>query len=186
MGLTLITPPLQSAVSLDMAKTHLRVDHNEEDAIIAAYVEAATQSLDGIDGALGRCLINQTWKLTLDSFPEFIEIPLPPCQSITSVTYVDVAGAVQTLAPINYQAVGLGGVSAASIHPAYGKSWPSARSQPEAISVTFVAGYGPSYADIPEPIIARLLARVGALYAYREGLPTSDDDFLINYRTWAF
>lgn len=186
MGLTLITPPLQSAISLDLAKAHCRIDHNEEDALLAAYIEAATNSLDGIDGALGRCLINQTWKLTLDSFPDFIEIPLPPCQSITSLTYVDVNGAVQTLAPLNYQAVGLGGVSAATIYPAYGKSWPSARNQPEAVSVTFVAGYGASPSSIPEPIIARLLARIGALYAHREGLPTSDDGFLVNHRTWAF
>lgn len=57
-----VTPPTTGIVSLDDAKVHLRVDHDHEDALIQAYLDAATSWVDGFDGVLGRCVMEQTWR----------------------------------------------------------------------------------------------------------------------------
>jgi uncharacterized phiE125 gp8 family phage protein len=187
MNLTRITPPAVVAVSLAEAKLHCRVDHADEDTLIASYIQAALQSLDGAEGALGRCLTNQTWKLTLEGFPDCLELPLPPCQSITSIEYVNTSGSTQTLSQSAYKVSGLGCVGGASILPAYGTSWPSTRRQPDAVSVTFVAGYGANSSNVPEPIRAAILTRVCGLYEGRSSLSDlSDTSDLINYKVWAF
>lgn len=57
-----ITPPTAEIVSLDDAKAHLRVDHDHEDMLIQTYLDAATAWVDGFDGVLGRCVLEQTWR----------------------------------------------------------------------------------------------------------------------------
>ena len=59
-----VTPPTAEIVSLDDAKAHLRVDHDHEDALIQVYLDAATSWVDGFDGVLGRCVLEQTWRAT--------------------------------------------------------------------------------------------------------------------------
>lgn len=195
MHLIRVAAPVNSLITLEEAKHHLHVDFDDDDAPISRLVDAAAQRLDGPDGYLGRCLITQTWKLTLDCFPPEITLPLPPCQSISSITFVDPDGATQTLDPSGYQSIGLGGTDPTRIRPAFGRSWPSVRTMPEAIAITFVAGYGDNPQDVPEPIRAAALLRVGHLYEHREsvvtgdsvaGLPLGEDDLTRNYRVWGF
>lgn len=57
-----VTPPATAIVSLPEVKAHLRVDHAHEDALIQAYLDAATSWIDGFDGVLGRCVLEQTWR----------------------------------------------------------------------------------------------------------------------------
>lgn len=59
-----VTPPTGAIVSLPEVKAHLRVDHAHEDALIQAYMDAATSWIDGFDGVLGRCVMEQTWRAT--------------------------------------------------------------------------------------------------------------------------
>lgn len=81
----------------------------------------------------------QTWVQRLDWFPCEIELRRPPVQSVTSVEYVDTAGSTQTLASSRYQ---LDASSAPGrLRPAYGDSWPTIRLIPNAVTITFVAGY---------------------------------------------
>jgi uncharacterized phiE125 gp8 family phage protein len=187
MNLISLTPPAQLAVSLAEAKQYCRVDHSDEDALFTDLIRAASQRLEGRDGILGRCLINQTWRLVLDGFAASIALPLPPCQSITSITYIDAAGISRTLAPSDYQAIGLGGVSGATLFPAYGKAWPSTNGQPETVTVDFVAGYGANATDIPEPIRMNILAYVASCYDNREAAPELSDDGTIRaFKVWVF
>lgn len=61
-----VTPPATSIVSLPEVKAHLRVDHDHEDALIQSYMDAATSWVDGLDGVLGRCVMEQTWQASAD------------------------------------------------------------------------------------------------------------------------
>lgn len=61
-----VTPPATPIVALADAKAHLRVDHAHEDALIQAYLDAATSWVDGFDGVLGRCVMPQTWQASVD------------------------------------------------------------------------------------------------------------------------
>ncbi len=196
MTLTLNTAPESEPVTLAEVKGHIRVDHDNDDTAIAAYIKTATQSLDGRDGLLGRCLITQSWTLTLDSFASEIIIPLPPCQSIGAITYVDPDGATQTLAPAAYQAFGLGDDHGARVRPAHGTSWPATRNQPGAVTITFTAGFGDGPEDIPEPIRTAIKMHVGHLYEHRESVtigtgfitetPDGPEDLVRNFRSWVF
>lgn len=58
----LLVPPGDAVVTLSEAKDHLRVLHDDEDALIASLIETATAYLDGLDGVLGRALGPQTWR----------------------------------------------------------------------------------------------------------------------------
>lgn len=195
MSLILNTPPGVDAVTLDEVKEHLRIDGEDEDGLIAGLIRAAAERFDGRDGALGRCLIKQSWKLTLDRFPQLIYIPLLPCQTVDLITYVDASGDSQTLSEDAYQVAGLGSIDCAMIQPAYQSDWPKTRPVLEAVSVHFTAGYGESAGDVPEPIRTAIKMRVAHLYENREStiiedrsyiVPYGETDLIRNHKTWSF
>jgi len=196
MALIRITAPASDPVTLEETKDHIHVDHDDEDARIADFIRTAAQRLDGRNGSLGRCLITQTWKLTLDRFPPEITVPLPPCQSVTSITYADPDGATQTLDPSEYQVIGLYDADPARIRPAFGKAWPSCRTVAEGIAITFVAGFGDDPEDVPEPIRTAIKMHVGHLFEHRESVvlgtgfiaevPDGAADLIRDQKVWSF
>jgi uncharacterized phiE125 gp8 family phage protein len=173
MGLTLVTAPAAEHVTLVEAKSHLRVEVDTDDGLIAAYVLAARQAVEDFTR---RKLYTQTWDYTIDSnWPTVrvggvdrprIVLPLPPLQSVSSITYYDGNGALQTLATSQYRvdATGLEG----RIEPAYNVTWPTVRDQMSTITVRMVVGY----TTLPEPIRHAILLTVGNLYKHRESVVT--------------
>ena len=93
MILTRFAAPSVTPVSLTEAKAHLNVIGSTDDAIVQIYLDAAVSHLDGAEGTLGRCLVTQTWDYTIDAFPLVITVPLPDMASVSSISYVDTAGA---------------------------------------------------------------------------------------------
>ncbi|MBN8994352.1 MAG: phage head-tail connector protein [Rhizobiales bacterium] len=149
-----------------LAKKHLRVDHDDEDELIAGYVAAATERLDGWSGILGRCLGVQTWKAYFAGFggdgSGRLRLPLCPVTEVTEIAYYDQAGASQTLGQAAWQL--LADFLSPYVSPAPGASLPGTYPREDAISVTFQAGY----AEIPAPLVSAILLIVGDLYANRE------------------
>src|SRR5690606_10645323 len=137
VGLSLITPPDGEPVSLEQVKAHLRVDLDEEDdLLVSAYIPAARQACEAY---LSRALLTQTWRQTFSCWGRYLELEYPPHQSITSIQYVDGAGATQTLAGSEYQSDLSSDDRPARIMPAYGKVWPSIREDTvNPITVTYV------------------------------------------------
>ncbi len=187
--LKLITPPISFPVSLAEAKDQLRVTHDEEDSLIETYIAAATQRLDGAEGYLGRCLLRQTWEYTAERFSGPMRLPLPPCQSIDSITYTDASGQPVTLDPAAYEVAGLDSSEGAIIYPVAG--WPPTARRPDAVKIRFTAGSD----FVPEPIRAAILGRVLHLFDNRESvvigesanvMPLGEEDLIRNYRAWAF
>jgi uncharacterized phiE125 gp8 family phage protein len=161
--LILIEPPTALPITLAEAKAVARLDglDEAEDAVVMSCVRTAVDHLDGAQGVLGRCLIRQTWRLTLDCFPAVIRLPLPPLAEVISVEYVDPAGVMQTLDPADYTVAGIG--SDGSIRPAIGKSWPATQGVPEAVQVTFAAG-ADDWNGVPEPLRTAIAEMVRAYY----------------------
>src|SRR5262249_21315255 len=134
------------------------------------------------------------WRLTLDSFPAEIILPLPPCQAVNGISYIDPTGAAQTLPPSAYEVFSIGDAEPARIHPAFGLVFPATRARPEAVTVEFKAGYGDAAADIPEPLRAAIKLHAAHLYEHREAvaagsfseLPHSYQDLIRDYRMWGF
>ena len=175
--------PAQDLVTLDEAKDHARVDHDADNAQIAAMVAAAIARLDGPFGLLSRALVTQTWTLTLDEWPAEIEVPLPPLQSVDSITYTAMDGATATLDPADYSVGGVGDDEPAIIWPV--EAWPKLGANREAVSVTFTAGYGAPGA-VPEPIRQAALAIVAALFDGRGVAEAGVEHLIAPYRRWVF
>lgn len=169
MTLTRITAPATGVISLQEARDHLRVTSNEEDALIADYVSAASAYLDARDGILGEALITQTWRYALD-YPQEVTLPLGPVQSITAIRYLDESGVEQTYSAANYRLVD------GRVELVAGAEWPIVADQSDAFWIDFVAGYGAASA-VPMTARHAALMMVGELYQVREmgaEQPTSD------------
>jgi uncharacterized phiE125 gp8 family phage protein len=174
-ALTRIAAPTVTPLSLDEAKRQLRVTTSDQDALITRYIQAATDFVDGEWGFLGRALVTQTWRLTLDAFPSDgqIKIPLPPLQSVVSVEYDNVGGVAQTVDPLTYF------VDTASepgwIVPAGTGSWPTPLDAINAVRINFIAGYAPVGSppdltlNIPSNIIQAMLLMISGWMENREG-----------------
>lgn len=165
MALTLVTAPAVEPIDLATAKAHLRVDITDDDSLITALITAARQHVEVITR---RALITQTWDLSLDAWPEgnTILVPLPPLQSMASITYKDSAGTVYTMPATNY--IVDTAEEPGRIVLAYGKLWPSVTLYPAgAITVRFTAGYGNAVA-VPQTIKHAILLLVAQWYENRE------------------
>lgn len=191
MALSLITAPTAEPVTLAEAKSHLRVDSADDDTLITALIAAARLHLDGKDGWLGRALVTQTWDLLLDDFQGVIRLPLAPVQSITSVTYLDTAGVLQTLAASKYRTDLV--TEPARITEEFGMVWPSTYGVVNAVTIRFVAGYGAPGA-VPEAIKLGLKALIAHFYEQREPVLIGGgaveiqlhlERILMPYRVWS-
>lgn len=200
MTFQLITPRGSDPVTLAEAKLHLRIDATDEDAQTTSQITAACDDAEHI---MGRALLPQTWQLALDSFwdPSYYNAPVPitvdlirgtsfttgaaainlqkpPVTSITSIKYIDVNGALQTMSPANYQLVAASDYTARVV-PVYGQLWPSTRGQPEAVLIQFVCGYADA-AHVPAMIKHAIKLIVGAMYRYKD--PTDSPDYMAAMR----
>ncbi len=191
LSYTLTTPPAAEPVSLAMAKSHLRVDDSTDDLLITAYALAARQYAEKY---CNRAFFNQTWTLSLDSFPyvfprntvsrghlrSYIEtgfwsdftiyLPKPTLVSVTSITYLDNSGDPQTLDPSTYLVDKTS--EPARILPASGAFWPIYQNyRPGSVKIQYVSG---SYGDgvdsntLPQTLLIAMLLLIGHWYENRE------------------
>lgn len=191
----LVTPPIEEPISLDEAKAHLRVDIDDDDALIAGLIVAARSEAEQITR---RAFVSQSWKLALDQFPRpsmnvsssvwygpqwgvapgplsvaqpegktgyEIFLPYGNLQTVDSVKYTDENGVQQTLSPTQYKVDSISEPS--RLVPAYGTTWPGTRNEINSVVVEYTCGYGEAPA-VPQPIKQWMLLRIGALYENRE------------------
>jgi uncharacterized phiE125 gp8 family phage protein len=85
-------------IPLSLLKAHVRVDFNDDDAILALYLSSAVSYFEG---ATRRLLSQQTRHVRRFDFGP-TALPFPPFVSLASVSYVDEAGSTQTLASSKY------------------------------------------------------------------------------------
>lgn len=167
----LVVAPNAECVSLADAKAHLRVDHDEDDALIAAFVGAAVQHLDGYGGILGRALMQQDWRQFLQFWPasRSVDLALAPVVSIEAVAVRGADGVPVTIDPANYRLVGGAGASPRLLFT-LDAALPSLAREPDAVFVTFRAGYGNAAEKLPPALKSAILLMVGDLYRFRDSV----------------
>jgi uncharacterized phiE125 gp8 family phage protein len=169
MGYKLKTAPAVEPVTLEEAKLHLRVDSDctGEDVLITSLITAARQMVENYTGL---ALINQTWEMLVDEFPDDDMALRPaPLSSITSITYTDINGATQTASPTTVYTADTYSLPGAAVLR-YGQTWPTVRDIKNAITVTYVAGFGTAASSVPGPIKAAILLLIGHLFEHRESV----------------
>lgn len=159
--------PTEEPVTLDDFRGHGRVDDGliDDDAQLEEFISAARERVEQVTGA---AILTQTWRFRLDAFPDYSQpfyLPKSPLQSITSIQYIDLNGATQTLAASTYK------VNADTdpatwpnrVALAYGQSWPSSREEIDAVTITAICGWS-TVASVPRAI--KQTIKMLALYWY--------------------
>lgn len=165
LDLTLIAPPLIEPIPIADAKSHLRVTHSAEDALITALVVAGRQWAEEF---CSRALITQTWELRLNTWPCLIHLPRPTLLSVVDVTYVDLAGVTATLNSTAYTL--RTGVEPGAVLFDLTQIPSVALAYMAGVRIRYTAGYGPAADAVPEMIKRAILLTVGHWYAHREAV----------------
>lgn len=188
MSIVLTAAPAVEPVTLAEAKTHLRIDHDTEDAYIASLI--VTSRLQ-IEAALGLALVTQSWRYTIDAWPTSgtLELPMRPGQSIEAIEIAHPSGTATALDPTAYLLDG-------DTNPARIALLTLSPPLPElpigGITISFTAGFGATAAAVPAPIRQALRLLVAHWFECREPstaettpkpIPDAVNALLAPYRT---
>ena len=194
MNLRVVTHPEAEPVSTLLAMQHCKCEElygrspvDPEQTYVEALITAARQHAELFTG---RALALATYELRLDDFADFMPLR-GPVREIESIQYVDVDGELQELGVDVY--VLDDDPDAPGVRLAYGESWPTVRSEKNAVRIRFVAGYtDESPADpLPKPIVLAILLMVCHLYENRQDvtdrqqyeMPRGSETYLRPFRT---
>lgn len=186
-------------VTLAEAKSHMRVDIADDDTLIASLITGAR---DHVESLTCRQIMPATWRLSLDVFPSSyhrvgawyrqtaegtdIILPRPTLQSITHIKYTDTDGVVQTLSTDVYAAQT--DEEPGRVTLKYGQQWPDTIDIPNAVVVTYAAGYSTSLdeataqAAVPRSLKQAILMLASHWYENREATGQMSDEvaFAVN------
>jgi uncharacterized phiE125 gp8 family phage protein len=165
--------PGSEPVSLQEAKMQARAtDFVDDDAYLRLLISAARSHVEGYCSAK---FASRTIEAECTSFADFCYLPVAPVNSVTSISYVDTAGATQTLADTVYELRG------DSIVLKYGQNWPATQPQ-SLIAIVVQAGF----ATCPSSVKHAMLLWISEAYLNRESAElaswTTLDALLCNHR----
>ena len=146
MSSILLAAPLAEPLSLDEARAFLRVEHHDDDETIAALVAGARLH---VEAQTRRALITQSWRLTLDAWPDDgrIAVRPAPLRALTAARVYDADG---NGAPVDTQAFVLDFGASALAFMAWALPQPGRSAAGIELDVT--VGYGDGARDVPEPL----------------------------------
>lgn len=173
-------------VTVAELKVHCNIASNftADDTLLTTLIKAVRQQGENLTGA---AWVESTWEQIMEGFPvatrtnpragiELLKHPISSTSAVSSVTYLDSNGDSQTLTvTTNYKLVLQGGPTMGIIYPAYGYTWPDTYDDPEAVTITFKAGWtltGGTTITTPAILQTWLKEQAAALYENREGLVT--------------
>jgi uncharacterized phiE125 gp8 family phage protein len=178
MALKVITPPVNEPVTLAEASLWMRYDQTMQTSVITALITAAR--ID-VETWTNRTLIDTTYEYYLPNLCSSMDIPTSTVQSITSITYIDTNGTEQTLDPTLYA---LDNISIRNkVYRLPNQFFPDVQVQPNAVKMTFPAGFGADGTDVPQNLRQGLLMRLAELFEYREANTSAPRQ--PNKMTWA-
>jgi uncharacterized phiE125 gp8 family phage protein len=142
----LLAPPAIEPVTLAEAKNFLRVEHGDDDDVIAALIVGARIH---VEAQTKRALITQSWRITADRWPcdgRYAVTPAP-LQSLTAARTYDADGTPHELDPQTF--VPDPGAATLNFAP-----WalPAPGRAAAGIALDVVCGYGDAATDVPEPL----------------------------------
>ena len=179
MTTKVLTAPAYEPISLAEARAWLRLEPDETDntTILQILIKAMREQAELLTG---RAFISRTLRADLPGWPcdgrygYKIDLDAPPLISVESVKYIATDGTLTTLAASQYDVYT--GVEPGYILPAYNVVWPSVRYVPNAVQVSYTAGYpagSPSdeqgaQSNVPAAVRLWMQTRLATLYENRE------------------
>ncbi len=152
------------------ARRQCRVDHNDDDETLKEIVADVTGHLEAPDGILRVCLLKQTWQDTWSGFPcstQRIRLSVEPLIAVQTVEYVaEGASTWSTLASDKWS--GYADTLGAWVELVDGEEWPDTATRPDAVRITYTAGFGDKKEKVPAAIRRAAKLLVGHFYENRE------------------
>lgn len=161
-----IIEPNSEPVTLDEAKLHLKVDHDEEDALISGYISTARELCET---ECQRTIMLSTWEMTTDIFDDALKLDWPRVLRIDWLKYLDEDGIERAIDPQDFRLDARSDITPAYLVPARGRAWPG--TDPESINcvtVRYAAGYGSTPDSVPWSIRHWVMLHVADFYKNRE------------------
>lgn len=169
-GLSTVTAATAWPIDPTESRAHCRIDIADEDAQVYEWIKAATEYAER---EYDLTLMPTTLRMTLDAWPcatdqnrwGSILLPRWPVVSVSSIYYLDTDGTSTLWASSNYSVDIYS--KPARITTAYGITRPTLQSMPNAVTVTFIAGYA-NASVVPATIKRALYLLVGHFSENRE------------------
>lgn len=157
-----VTDPVATPLSLAEAKTYLRVDSSEDDALIIALIKSATT---WAENHTQRAFLSQSWELRVSREDALcgVALPRPPAVSVTTVEYLNTAGA--PIAHNDYTFYEFQDPASIVLESIPQDADPD---RPDTVRVTYAAGYGDAPDDLPEDLRSAVYLLCSHLYENRE------------------
>ena len=161
MSAYLLTPPVAEPLSVADAKSFLRVEHSDDDAIIASLISAARNHVE----ALTRSgLITQTWRLVLDRWPDGgrIRPRIGPLRALTAARVFNAAGEASA---IDTEIFVIDKAAWAIASPSW--SLPVPGRSVAGIELDLQVGFGAAGSDVPPVLLQAIRTLVAHWYENR-------------------
>ena len=168
-------------ITLDEAKTHLRVDSAEDNALITGLITTARLFVENWTcRKLITTLIEKIYDVPIDSFA----LPSPPLQEVTKIEIVNDAGEKTEVSSALYN-VDPSVDTPGRVQLKTGSVWPDHREFASFI-VTFKAGYGDNPSDVPEMLRQAVLQILAHYYENRESqeIPKGIYTLMASYKVY--
>jgi uncharacterized phiE125 gp8 family phage protein len=162
MAAILIEPPASEPLSLVEAKNYLRVQHEADDALIAAMISAARIQ---VESRTRRAPITQTWRIVLDRWPSSAAIasPVSPLREVVAGRVRDETGELQAIDTDIF----IANTASSPEVIAFDAGRVIQPGQDRAgIEIDIEAGYGAA-ADVPAPLVQAIRLLLARAYEYR-------------------
>lgn len=183
MALMDLAPPAVEPIDLDYTKTFLRIDGDDENALLETLIKTARHQIENM---IGRALINRRFKYrgVLPGQSRII-LPRPPLVSVDALRVFDEDGVSADISTAFYTYNAR--VEPGELALVSGFSWSEFLSGACQIEIEFTAGYGPDPVDIPLPIRQAILLLVTRHFEHRDreqspSVPTMVEALLAPYK----
>jgi len=189
-GHTLVTAPLAEPVSATDVKDQLELDANDasKNTQIELYITAAREMVEEYTGL---ALITQTWKLTLDHWPndrqpwwdgvrqgsidELLQsgrasqilLPRYPLQAVNTINSDGVSVTVASVFIVDTQQ------KPGRLIVKRGATWPTVLDNANGIDIEYTAGYGSSASDVPAALRLAIIQMAAYMFEHRGDCDTA-------------
>ncbi len=171
-GWQITVPPAVEPVTLEEVMEFTKIDDPSETGLMLAMIKASREAMERY---LGRALIKQTVLVQMDQWPgQVCKLPYGQLlqsggtsgvMGINQIRTLDEAGGIQVYDPVSYYAVSQPFLSQIIIKNGYMYPFNTSRWY-KGYEVEYLAGYGTTAANVPEPI--KMAIKLWLSYFYEQ------------------